>query len=271
MRPSTSYDYLSNHFASFDRAVTAPLFSSPSMNSFRPFTSFQTARTSLRLKTQQLNKYPIIHSPRRAVELEHNTLTPNLNIKSRQKDIGIYFNNVNRLQRQKTAELLSYRHKLNEPVLEKNDSFYERYDPKNKKFTHKLVGDVKLPRKHFNITPGESENVINVVRKSSPLKNVMVDIRIPQLEGIKIDHSHRKADIRKRALSCLRHLIQLKPNNYMIENLDKMMPKQPYSQAKSKEFIMACKLGNLEEVKNLLHINRWLAHSYDTARQTGLH
>jgi len=256
MKSSTSYDAISNQFLSFDRAVTAPLSTSKSISSFRPYTSYQNNRVFKRSSIKPLNPFPIIHSPRRAIELELTTTIPSLEIKKKQSTIGNILSSINREQRLKTAELLSSR-KNPEPVVEKNDSFFERYEPKKNKFSHKLVGDIKLPRKYFHLTSNDQDlKIININQKSQTLQNVSYEVKIPKLEGIRKDEKARKLDMKKRALTAIRHFNQMKLNAYAVSKLSELMPKEPYCQPKSKEFIMACKVGEIDDVQRLLHANR---------------
>lgn len=75
----------------------------------------------------------------------------------------------------------------------------------------------------------------------------------------------------RRALGALRHLLQLRIPRHWISRLKLLVPQTPCAAPQSRQFLMACRTGDIEAVTRMLVNSRWLALEFDRVRRTGLH
>lgn len=197
---------------------------------------------------------------------------PQLDLRQRQKEISDFLSSANSFRKQSSANFIIKRGKIIESHTDNHESFKNRYNPSKHIFTHELIGQVPLPRKVVSLVRPESElDVLKQVSIEQPYHLKEIKIKTPIFEVFKKDSWPRMLDIKRRAMTAIRHMLVLKLKPGQILKLDSLIPKQPFGLAKSYKLLHACKEGNLIEVKKLLDENAWLVHSFDSSKQTGLH
>lgn len=219
-----------------------------------------------------LNRIPISNLSRR-VTLQISSPKPfRKSLKQRQQQLKTHFSAINLQQRQLTARILNSREKNIDTIVENHDSFSERYIPSKHKFSHKLIGDIQLPRKFFNMIPQEKElaEARTVRIKPGPLQISPSVLNIPY-ENLQKVYQNKINDRYRRAMSSIKHYRMLKIDPMIVHKISDFLPGVPYGIPKSKEFLTACKEGNVENVILMLEANKWLAHVFDSSGQSSLH
>ena len=253
--------------------VTSPYTEPYQMNNFSLATSPRCLKTK-----PTLNKFPLSNVSHRALPPLIRSKPCSINLKQRQIQIRNHFSIVNSQQRALTAKILSAQEKNIDIIIENNDSFNERYSPSKHKFSHKLIGEVQLPRKFFNIIPQERE--LEVMRKvelkdekddKNDKNNKNLIQNNPTVNNLHMIPMNKSKERLRRALTAIKHYKQMKIDPMIIPKIHEYIPGVPYGLPKSKEFLAACKEGDIETVTTLIAANKWLAHVFDTSGQSGLH
>ena len=221
--------------------------------------NFRSTVSSPHLETKKslLNKIPFANTSRRSyISITHNK-NHFKNLKQKQIQLKNHFSLINSEQRLLTAKIVSAREKHIDTIIEKVDSFNERYSPSKHKFFHKLIGEVQLPRKFFNIIPQEKEleqirNIKHEIIKED-IKPVEITPKVEQLHRLS---RIMVADRFRKALSSIKHYKEMKIDSMIIPKLNEYLPGVPYGLPKSKEFLNACKEGNLEAVIAMIELNK---------------
>jgi hypothetical protein len=197
---------------------------------------------------------------------------PQFDLRLRQKEISDFLSSANSFRKHSSGNSFIKRGKTIESHTDRHEGFKNRYNPNKHIFTHELIGQVSLPRRVVSLVRPESElDLLKQVSIEQPYHLNEIKIKTPVFEVLKRDSWHRMLDIKRRAMTAIRHMLVLKLKPGQIHKLDSLIPKQPFGLAKSYKFLHACKEGNLIEVKKLLDENAWLVHSFDGSKETGLH
>lgn len=221
---------------------------------------------------KKLNRIPVSNLSRR-VTLQISSPKPfRKSLKQRQQQLKTHFSAINLQQRQLTARILNSREKNIDTIVENHDSFSERYIPSKHKFSHKLIGDIQLPRKFFNIIPQEKElEEARTVRIKPNLLQISPSVLNIPYENLQKVYQNKINDRYRRAMSSIKHYRILKIDPMIVYKIRDFLPGVPYGIPKSKEFLTACKEGNVEDVALMLEANKWLAHVFDSSGQSSLH
>lgn len=195
-----------------------------------------------------------------------------VSIEDKRKKLSRFLNRVNSDQRIMTARILRERKEEEEKKPDTSDSFKKRYDPNRLTFSHKLIGKVQLPRTVFNILPQNSELAIFRKPVIKPLESPIA-LRPPKEKPGRLDKSNpiRRKELMRKSLVSFKHYKNLKLFNYTPQKVIEILPGRPYGQRNSKDFFDACRTGNLEKVQKLIKANKWLALTFDSSGETGIH
>jgi hypothetical protein len=243
------------------------------ISGFKTLTSFSntTSPQSQPMKTS-LNKHPFSNTSHRLKVRVDLKKANNLNIKQKQFQLKNYFSLLNSKQKALTHKILSAQDKNLDAIVENNDSFNERYSPIKHKFSHKLIGEVQLPRKFFNMIPQERElEIIKHVDLKKKVENIEPTGKVPDVTNINKASFNKPKERLRKALTAINHFKEMKINPIVLHKISEILPGVPYGLPKSKELLIACKEGNTETLNSLLESNKWLAHIYDNSGQSGLH
>lgn len=224
----------------------------------------------LQAKTARLNKFPLSKVSHRAMVPIYISKPKKLSICEKQQRLRKIFSVANMDQRMLTAKILGFRDNAVDTIVENNDSFNDRYCPTKHKFSHKALGEVQLPRKYFTIN--KCERLFSFSTQDNFFTNDEGSklLHKPIKNSAKFDLNTLK-ELRRKALTSIKHYKKLRIDPAIIHKLTEYLPGVPYGQAKSEEFLTACKEDNIELVIALLEANKWLVHVYDKSGQTGLH
>lgn len=223
-------------------------------------------------KRKKLNNVPLTSASHRSIIPSRSCIFSPVSLETKQKQLKKFFSRVNSDQRLMTARILKERQDKQDIKQDKDNSFFERYDPHRLTFTHKLIGKVSLPRVVFNVIPQEQElqrirsPIIKPLKKPLHLKSVIIDTG-----SLNTANYSRRAELSRRAFSSFAHLKHLKFELPSRARLAECLPGQSYGLPKSKVFLEACRDGYMETVHSLLLSNKWLAHTFDGTGQGGLH
>ena len=223
-------------------------------------------------KRKKINNVPLTSASHRSVIPSRSCVFSPVSLEMKQKKLKNFFSRVNSDQRLLTARILKERQDKQDIKQDKDNSFFERYDPYRLTFSHKLIGKVSLPRVVFNIIPQEQElerirsPTIKPLKKPLHLKSVRINTG-----GLDTTNNPRRVELSRRAFTSLSHLKHLKFDLPSRARLAECLPGQSYGLPKSKVFLEACRDGNIETVHSLLLRNKWLAHTFDSTGQSGLH
>lgn len=75
----------------------------------------------------------------------------------------------------------------------------------------------------------------------------------------------------RKMLSAIKQLLSLDLKDNEIDSLSDLMPSRPFQAVNSRDFLDACKDGNVQLLTSLLEEDKWIAHSFDCFGQNGLH
>ena len=201
------------------------------------------------------NLIPISHSPRRMTRPEKKVHISRLDLQRCSQEIGQLLRSTSSrtVFTNRPVDLLL----LPEAVKDAEDSLCQRYSEKDHVYTHELIGTV-----HLGSFAGRM-SVRKLPRTKVSMK-VQLTVSLGKPQEIKSEKGWK-------ALSAIRHLIQLQVPLGLIPKLSLLVPQQPYTAANSFQFLMACKGGQTSTVAEMLRKSKWLALEYDSVKQTGLH
>ncbi|OMJ81998.1 hypothetical protein SteCoe_17433 [Stentor coeruleus] len=221
---------------------------------------------------KKLNRIPVSNFSHRITQQISSPKPFRKSLKQRQQQLKTHFSAINLQQKHLTALILNSREKNIDTIVENHDSFSERYIPSKHKFSHKLIGDIQLPRKFFNIIPQEKElEKARLIRtKPKPLQ-ISPSVLNISYKNLQKSYQNKIHDRYRRAMSSIKHYKILKIDPMIIHKIHEFLPGVPYGIPKSKEFLIACKEGNSEDVVLMLEANKWLAHVFDSSGQSSLH
>jgi hypothetical protein len=246
------------------RKTSLSSFSSYPQNKKKPFKPIPSPP-----QRHPLNRYPISKLSHRNMPPLYISKPQSLSIHENQAKLSKIFYSANQDQRQLTFKLLSSRENEIDAIIENNDSFTDRYSPTKHKFSHKLIGELQLPRKFFNINPSEKYfSSTSSIFPSKPLK--FPELLKKTVTSARVEHERLK-EIRRKGMTSLNHYKKLRIDPSIAPRLKEFLPGVPFGHGKSEEFLAACKEGNMEKVMSFLEMNKWLAHVFDGSGQTGLH
>ncbi|OMJ95024.1 hypothetical protein SteCoe_1725 [Stentor coeruleus] len=159
------------------------------------------------------------------------------------------------------------------PNLQMNlDGIDNFYNPKEGKFDTPFTGPIKIPRGTFQLSVPP---IVKIGESSSlPVLPMIQDNHLHIIQELK-DMVPSTTRPKKNLKYCLRSSIrQLKnlrihPEEFAIVN--KLMPQVPYGRPHSREFLSACKDGNILEVEIMLTNDKFLAYVFDSMKMTALH
>lgn len=198
---------------------------------------------------------------------------PNLkgSLKLRQQQVVSKLDKLRRtIKTAKTGE------NLTEQTLDKEDSFAQRFNPGLRTYSHRLIGEVKLHNFAFNVakdlgpvsSPVESQRSaigkFDMDNLASPALDMLAEIK----ETLKKATSSER---KRRVMSSITHFRRLNIDRGSIYKLSQMIPNKPFGIKGSRDFLKACKEGDLRKCAFMLKDNRWLAQVRDHVSQTGLH
>ena len=245
-----------------------------SVSSFTPYLKTKYSQVKIEgspfPKKLQLNRYPLPKVSHRKMPPLYVSKTQFLSIHQKQKKLSKIFSVANIEQRQLTSKILSFRENEIDAIIENNDSFNDRYSPTKHKFSHKLIGEVQLPRKFFNSSSNDKLfSKTSLTFRTNALK-------FPESLSKPVRNSNKPSqdvlrEYRRKALTSIEHYKRLRIDPTAIPRLKEFLPGIPYGHSKSEDFLIASKEGNVEKVLALLELNKWLAHVFDKSGQTGLH
>lgn len=220
-----------------------------------------------------LNKFPLSHRSHRILAPITSSRTSQINLKQRQQQLKKYFSVVSTQQRLLTAKIISARDKNIDTIIENHDSFNERYSPNKHKFSHKLIGEVQLPRKFFNMTPQEKEleEFCHVKFSRIPEEKTLEKKKNLEVENFKKNAMSKSKERLRKVLTTIKHYKTIKIDPAVLPKIMQYLPGVPYGLSGSKEFLFACKEGDLDKVSVMIEENKWLVHVFDNSGQSALH
>ncbi|CAG9322232.1 ANKRD32_4 [Blepharisma stoltei] len=164
----------------------------------------------------------------------------------------------------------------NEPNIEEN-SFENKYNQTEGKFTSKFAGTFTIPRSKFQLISGPdwsppSEKTKDIVPQ------VFEEIQLVSINSQKYTQHlktfHKNKPQKKYIASLkksLREMKNLKLSADDIWRMNKIIPKEPYHRPGAKEFIQACKEGDEIKAMAMVAEDKHILHVFDSMGMTGLH
>ena len=129
-----------------------------------------------------------------------------------------------------------------------------------------------MPRKFFNMIPQDKElEQIRNIRFSPRAESKVYREKPAEVDGIVKFAMAKTYERLRKALTSIKHYKSLKIDPMIIPKIREYLPGVPYGLPKSKEFLSACKEGNMEVVQAMIEKNKWLVHSFDNSGQAALH
>lgn len=162
---------------------------------------------------------------------------------------------------------------LQDLVPDQEDSFAQRFNQTNRTYSHRLIGEVKLPYFARNDVGELCKDTFDAQEKGSKSeRRLETTHKVKFLEEIK--ESRRKVtatDRLRKVMSSISHLRKLNIAKGTILKIPEIIPNKPYGLTGSQEFFKAIKEGDFDKCKLNLNKNVWLAQTRDHIEQTGLH
>lgn len=159
------------------------------------------------------------------------------------------------------------------PSLQMNlDGMNNFYNLKEGKFDTPFTGPIQIPRGTFQLS---APPIVKIGESSSlPVLPVIQDNHlhiIQELKDMVPSTTRPKRNLKLCLRSSIRQLknLRIRPEEFAIVN--KLIPQVPYGRPQSREFLRACKDGNILEVEIMLTKDKFLAYVYDSMKMTGLH
>lgn len=182
--------------------------------------------------------------------------------KETQSQIQIKFRNLTPAPRLKT-----------EKEIPRRDTLNNHYFPKDRLFRKSIIGEIKLPNKVFNISSPRADAF-----NAFPATPELPAIPMPQVyteNAFLLKLATKSFDGRKISmLKKFRNSI-LAVNTGFFNFFDQLKLDealtQEYQKPESKEFLRACKLGDIKRLKEILKQNPSIVNVCDFVKMTGIH
>jgi hypothetical protein len=178
----------------------------------------------------------------------------------------------------KTAKSGEHNTELTE---DRDDSFRQHFNPVHRTYSHPLIGEVKLHNFAFNVAV---DPVPALCKSLAPapsdalnerLKTDLDKARFPAVKFFEeMKETVRKtksAERKRRVLTSISHFRRLNIDQGNISKLSQMISNKAFGIQGSRDFMKACKDGDLRKAKYMLTDNRWLSQIKDHVNQTALH
>ena len=168
---------------------------------------------------------------------------------------------------------LKYSGQLIKREMCKIKKIYIDFDKKIKKDFSEL--NTKSKYNNLLRTEKDANSLLNLsllpkIIKNNKFENIKNNIKK------KLNNFKNLQNVDKRIINKKFNLKLSKFSNFLIKNKIskknlKNFPKKSYDKKHSKEFILACKLGQKSKIKEFLKINKFLVYEFDYFNMTGLH
>jgi hypothetical protein len=206
------------------------------------------------------NKHEISHSPRKSSNYEPNRQSsPNL----RHRKDGVVSNllskNLSRTSFNTALTDRERKQKGNKVLISTQPTDTIRFPLKS------YFKDFNLSRDLFRVDQFKSNTVLG----SIPLSNFSA--HYPKFKSFNSRFLPDSKEKRRKRMTCMRHLSQLKPTKYEIYHLNELMPDKPFSKPRAIDFLRACKSRNINYLKEMIAEDKWIVHVYDSSGENGLH
>ncbi|CAG9320951.1 ANKRD32_3 [Blepharisma stoltei] len=158
-----------------------------------------------------------------------------------------------------------------------DDSFEDKYDQAEGKFTSKFAGTFTIPRSKFQLASGPDWlPPVDRGKETSPTNIEELQlVTASSLKHAEYLQSFQQKKPQKRYMkslkNSLREMKNLKLTADDIWRMDKIIPKEPYHKSGAKEFLQACKDGNEIKAMAMVAEDKHIIHVFDSMGMTGLH
>jgi hypothetical protein len=151
------------------------------------------------------------------------------------------------------------------------DSIYQHYFPQQRLFKKSIIGEIKLPNNTFNLSSPRADAY------TTPLAPDFPAIELPKilettnlLKQVAKSCDGRRFSMLKKFKSSLK-AVNSGLFNYYDQVDEEAAQAKEYEKPESKEFLRACKLGEITILKVLLSKHPGIENVCDYVRMTGLH
>lgn len=206
------------------------------------------------------NKHEITHSLRRCVSYElRSSSISNLKLRRDAVVNSLLAKNSSRISSSSTSSSKKNKHK--------DSKVLTSIQP-----TEMISFQYKCYFRDFNLF-SDVQGVNSYRSNTVPILFNPTDIKhhLPKFESFSSLHLVDIKEKRRRRMTCIRHLLQLKPTQHEIYHLKELMPGKPFSNSKANDFLRACKSGHVSLLKYFLVADKWIVHEYDNSGENGLH
>lgn len=206
------------------------------------------------------NKHEISHSPRKCTNYEPNRQSTS-NLKHRKDGVvsNLLSKNLSRTSINTVLTARERKRKEKKVLISTQPTDIIRFPLKS------YFKDFNLSHDLLGIDQFKSNKVLG----SIPLTNFSA--HYPLFKSFNSQLSPDSKEKRRKRMTCMRHLSQLKPTRYEIYHLNELMPSRPFSKPRSNDFLRACKSGDMNSLKEMIAEDKWIVHVYDSSGENGLH
>lgn len=206
------------------------------------------------------NKHEIAHSPRRCISHEPNRPSAS-NLRQRKDFVvnNLLSKNSSRASPTVMSSTKEIKLKTNKVLMSLQPRGSIKFQLKCYSRDFNLFSDVQ------GVDSFKSNNAPNSVNHTN------IQRHLPKFESFSSNFIVDIKEMRRKRMTCIRHLLQLKPTQKEIYHLKELMPDKSFSHSKSNDFLRACKAGIISLLKYLIAIDRWVVHVYDNSGENGLH
>ena len=176
------------------------------------------------------NKHEISHSPRKCTKYEPNRQATS-NLKHRKDGVvsNLLSKNLSRTSFNTLQTARKRKQTGNKVLISTQPTDIIRFPLKS------YFKDFNLSQDVFGVDKFKSNKVLGSITLTN------FSDHYPRFKSFKSQFLPDTKEKRRKRMTCMRHLSQLKPTKHEIYNLNDLMPDKPFSKPRATEFLRACK------------------------------